>query len=381
MANRYWVGGSGNWNDTAQWSTSSGGGSGASVPTSTDDVFVDSSSGFGIFGGTITLDGAYLSTVCRDFSSTSGLTYTIANGSSDFACYGSMVLEASLTWDSGSNVWLYMVSSTSGKTITSNGCVINFLSFGDQGALGGIADGGAWTLQDNMEVRDKFYCEIGSFNANNYNVTASTFDIQSFYGYTITISMGTGTWEATGNVSTSTLNLFGDVGSPLVINQSTSTIKFTDSSSNIATISIDSSDTTIVLNNIWFSRGASTGDNYFNTNMTCNQFKTTGTLGHSLYFAEGTTLTTTTFVALGSFLSQIIISSFSGGVPSTGTHNLVKNGGGKISCDYLDIQHSVATPANTWYAGVNSTDNQGTATAGSGWKFEVPTNSEMLSLF
>jgi len=43
--NRYWVGGTGNWNDTSHWSASSGGSGGASVPTSNDDVFIDSNSG------------------------------------------------------------------------------------------------------------------------------------------------------------------------------------------------------------------------------------------------------------------------------------------------------------------------------------------------
>lgn len=43
--NRYWVGGTGNWNDTSHWSASSGGSGGASVPTSNDDVFIDANSG------------------------------------------------------------------------------------------------------------------------------------------------------------------------------------------------------------------------------------------------------------------------------------------------------------------------------------------------
>lgn len=45
MAQRFWVGGSGNSSDTAHWSTTSGGGSGASVPISTSDVFIDQNSG------------------------------------------------------------------------------------------------------------------------------------------------------------------------------------------------------------------------------------------------------------------------------------------------------------------------------------------------
>ena len=43
MADRYWVGGSGAWNatSTTNWSATSGGAGGASVPTSADNVFFD----------------------------------------------------------------------------------------------------------------------------------------------------------------------------------------------------------------------------------------------------------------------------------------------------------------------------------------------------
>jgi hypothetical protein len=53
MANRYWVtGGTGNWNSTTNWSTTSGGASGASVPGSADAALINASSG----SGTVTLD-------------------------------------------------------------------------------------------------------------------------------------------------------------------------------------------------------------------------------------------------------------------------------------------------------------------------------------
>lgn len=52
MADRYWIGGSGNVNDTAHWSASSGGSGGASAPGSSDVAIIDSNSG----GGTITVN-------------------------------------------------------------------------------------------------------------------------------------------------------------------------------------------------------------------------------------------------------------------------------------------------------------------------------------
>ncbi|MFC7523503.1 Calx-beta domain-containing protein [Parapedobacter sp. GCM10030251] len=44
---RYWVGGAGDWNDAAHWSTTSGGPGGACIPTVANDVFFDANSGFG----------------------------------------------------------------------------------------------------------------------------------------------------------------------------------------------------------------------------------------------------------------------------------------------------------------------------------------------
>lgn len=50
MATRYWVGGAGTWNstNTTNWSTSSGGAGGASVPTAADDVIFDTNSDSGV---------------------------------------------------------------------------------------------------------------------------------------------------------------------------------------------------------------------------------------------------------------------------------------------------------------------------------------------
>src|SRR5882672_9078928 len=45
MADRFYVGGTGNWNTTGSWSTTSGGASGASVPGSSDNAIFDSASG------------------------------------------------------------------------------------------------------------------------------------------------------------------------------------------------------------------------------------------------------------------------------------------------------------------------------------------------
>lgn len=76
MANRYWVGGTGTWDgsNTANWSATSGGAGGASVPTVADAAIFNASSG----GGTVTL-GANVDCLTVNFS---GFT-----GTFDFSTY------------------------------------------------------------------------------------------------------------------------------------------------------------------------------------------------------------------------------------------------------------------------------------------------------
>lgn len=79
MANRFWVGGTGTWNNsnTTSWSTTSSGGGGASVPGTSDVAIFDGSSG----GGTVTVDspnGAGVVTV-------QGITMGAFTGTLDFA--------------------------------------------------------------------------------------------------------------------------------------------------------------------------------------------------------------------------------------------------------------------------------------------------------
>ncbi|WP_222165852.1 T9SS type A sorting domain-containing protein [Edaphocola aurantiacus] len=55
-APRYWIGGSGDWNDNAHWSTTSGGTGGACIPTVYDNVFFDANSGFTGASKTVTIN-------------------------------------------------------------------------------------------------------------------------------------------------------------------------------------------------------------------------------------------------------------------------------------------------------------------------------------
>jgi hypothetical protein len=81
MANRFWVtGGDGNWNSTTNWSTTSGGASGASVPGSGDVALLNALSGSGV----VTLD---ISPTIQRLTCT-GFTGTLAFGSNSISLNG-----------------------------------------------------------------------------------------------------------------------------------------------------------------------------------------------------------------------------------------------------------------------------------------------------
>lgn len=112
MAARYWVtGGTGNTNSTTNWSATSGGASGASVPGSSDDAIFDANSGT----GTVTIN-ATLSVLSFD-TTNSGNTFT---GSAQITMNG-----GNFTWGSGVTItWTGNIScgtGASGTTFTSNG--------------------------------------------------------------------------------------------------------------------------------------------------------------------------------------------------------------------------------------------------------------------
>jgi hypothetical protein len=89
MAARFWVttgttGGTGNWSDSQNWSTTSGGGAGASVPGSTDTATFDASSG----AGTATVD----SNVTIQALTMTGFTGTLAFGTNSISLNSTAII-------------------------------------------------------------------------------------------------------------------------------------------------------------------------------------------------------------------------------------------------------------------------------------------------
>jgi len=300
---------------------------------------------FNITAGTDTVlvYGAFLN---LDFTGFSG---TLADWPRTI--YGNLIIASGMTITATSQVTTFAATSGT-KTITSNGVTLDFPITFD-----GV--GGTFQLADHLTVGATRTVTLtnGTFDANNKNFSMGKFS--SSNSNTRVITMGSGTWtlSGTGTVWT-TATITG-----LTLGQDTSTIKITDTSTTANTFSGGGE----TFNNIWWSRGASTASNTIAESNTFTDFKDDGSAAHSILFTAATTTTVTTFTVSGTAGNLITINS-----TNTATHALTKSGGGTISSDYLNIQHSVATPSTTWYAGANSTDNQATTTAGSGWIFTAP---------
>jgi hypothetical protein len=174
MAQRFWIGNTGTWDNstTTNWSTSSGGAGGASVPTSSDDVFFDANS-FTLAGSIVAVDAV---TVTCNSMSWSGALHTptlllfSSFGTSAIAMSGSLLLipDMVLSSNSVSNT-LDMVGTGIGNTITLAGqtlpCVFDF-----------NGSGGEWTFQDGVVLAEDVAIEFrnGSVMTNNVSFTLPT---------------------------------------------------------------------------------------------------------------------------------------------------------------------------------------------------------------
>jgi hypothetical protein len=153
VADRYWVGGTGNWSSTGKWSTTSGGASGASVPTAADNAIFDANSGSGSWTATVDATAA-----CLDLNmAAAGGTPTLA-GSASLAVSGSVSLKAGMT---ASYAGILTMNATSGtKTITTNGVSLS-------AAIVFNGAGATFQLADNVTF-------VGA--GSGFNLTAGSFD-------------------------------------------------------------------------------------------------------------------------------------------------------------------------------------------------------------
>lgn len=161
----YWVGGAGDWNNRAHWSTTSGGTGGACIPFKNDNVVFDANSG--LAGAIVTTSS---SSFCKDMTWAAGVGTVTFNESStaSFRVYGSAVLRSTVTLNAQIEFW-----GSSAATLTTNG-----------GGLGNLqlwiskTGSGSITLLDNWS---NLSAGAGiSFASGNLNMAGRTL---SFYAF------------------------------------------------------------------------------------------------------------------------------------------------------------------------------------------------------
>lgn len=336
MASRYWVGASSsNWADTGNWSTSSGGSGGASVPTSSDDVFFNSLSGSG---------GCSTGGVTREVNNLNmtGSSETI-NGS-----FGTINVYGDLTLSSNSRATLVTFNldgNNNTRTFTTNnspasGCDIrigNSNSFAPTVNLNG-------SLTVGLLIVSK-----GTFNTNNYAMTLSSFT-----------NYNTGASNLGSSTVTLTKGNSGDVvylGNTNV-NFGTSTIKIATNYASGNSIFCNGSSQTFYNLEIATSYAISLGAGSHSFNNITNSVQPA-----TLKFPASYTQTVSNFSLSGTSGNLVTINTTTG----SGTFTLSKSSG-LVNLDYLSVTNSTATGGASWFAGPHSTNGGGNT----GWFFTSP---------
>jgi hypothetical protein len=275
MANRYWVVWTDAWNSTGgtKWALTSWWAGWQTVPTSSDDVFLDLNSSW-----TVTVDG---NQNCKNlnftwFTGAFSLNWIIIS-------YWSITL---VSWTTYNWVWSIAMRATSGTNIlTSNNSTHNYWI---------AINGSGWTFQ----LAD---------------------DLVTWWSLVQTIA-----WTFDPNWKT---------------------IKFTRDSSTTTSFYWNG----YTFYNLWIATTWTWSFNLRWSN-TFNDLKIDA--GRSIVLENSTTQTVTTFTASWTSWNLIKLRNTS----STTTATLAKAWGGVISCDYMDVDYIVWSPADTWYMGENSTD-------------------------
>lgn len=181
MADRYWVGGSGAWSaaNTANWSDTSGGAGGASVPTSADNVFFDQAGPY-----TVTITG---SVSCLNLSATPpGTNFTGASS-------GVLSVFGSFSWTGGGSSWNPAATLTFAGTTTGN----TFTAVNQIGPVRFTGVGGGWTFGSaitfNLNLTTQF--TAGTVNFGGYTVSfPGSGQLATVNGGTVQLSSSTVTF-------------------------------------------------------------------------------------------------------------------------------------------------------------------------------------------
>ncbi|MBI2966919.1 MAG: gliding motility-associated C-terminal domain-containing protein [Bacteroidetes bacterium] len=363
-ADRYFVYNNGDWFDATNWSDVSGGATGFTPPTTTDNVFFDVNS-FTASGQAVFIYSGIAECNNMSWSGVMNTPQFLGTISEELHIYGNATMDVGIdvtTLPFESTV--YFKATSPGQTVASNGFIwpseIRFDGAGGEWTITTTmttesdADiymesaGGSLTLNASLSTADLFI-QNGNFTTNSNNVTCSTF--RSSNANVRSISLGNSTIQVQNqwNLSLTT---------NLTINTGTATIAF------------------MVLN----ASGA-----FYGGNLSYYRLRAANVVNLSIY---GNNTFNKIYVATppnGGLLltleiskTQTIIDSLYlfGTIAnrrvkirssSAGTQGVFSKASGKVCCNWLEIRDNNATGGAAYFAGANSI-NMGNV---SGWTFSA----------
>lgn len=330
---------------TTNWSTSNGGAGGASVPTSADDVSFTSLTNATAYTATISAT-ANCANLTFALPATSGVP-TLA-GSSQLNIYGNLSKVSGMSWTLSGTV-VFSATAT-GKTVASAG-----VAFGGSIQFNGV--GGGWTLQDDITSGGGFSILAGQLVDAGYTVTltATGGNVVSI-GSSVASVTKTGNWILGGTGAGTRWNI---TNTSFSINDTAGYIKFSGNTTNTITFAGNG----LTYKKFWSSNTSAGGVTITGANTFGTITKNDGTSAFTITFpGSATTTITSAFEVSGASTKLVTLAS------SAGIATLNYTGAGKVSCDYLSISNSTATPGSTFYAGTHSTDGGNN----SGWTFTAP---------
>lgn len=361
MAARFWVGGSGTWNNTSttNWSATSGGASGASAPTTADTATFDANSGtaatvtvaataacsactvnksdinlslsgsptftgtFTLTTGTVTLNSFTLT--CNIFTSANSNTRTIAFGT------GNVTL-------TGNNNTIWNTSTSTNLSVTGTP-VVNATYSGGTGTRGLSVGPNTGSVSEAIAISV-------NVSAGSDTVTVSGVGLKdvNFTGFS-------GIWSGSGNKT-----MYGSLtmSATMTFSAGAGTITFA-ATSGTKTITTGG----VTINNIIVFNGVG-GTFEFADALTQGAYSTTITNG-TVRLKNGTTNTVGSFTT-GAGTTQRFLQSSVAGSQAT-----ISDSSGTNAATYLTIQDIAATGGATWnaFAANNNVDSGNN----SGWNF------------
>lgn len=334
---QFWIGDSGSWSDSTQWSTSSGGAANGRVPLPQDNVTFDNGS-FTTTSQEVTLDMPRAGHNI-DFSAyNEGQSPNWARSVSSMI-FGSLTMVAGFNNSGTSPIYFEgrstgmpaggWVLTTGGNTLPAQ-IIINTI-------------GATLRLGDALTTTQLTYPVGGTFDAYNFNVTSLGISIQRTTSKTVT--MGSGTWTLT---STGIIWGVSDGGGGpvMTVNGDTSTLIFSNTTATAKNVGI--SGQTQTWNNVTFS-----GDNIILTGS--NTFSGIFAVNNG-NLATGLKLTTGTTQTIGSLTSNGAVGNVAKMISTTASFDAtISDSSGTNCANYMTLTDIVGAGGATWNMGADST--------------------------